>query len=238
MARQPLHILITRPEPQAGRLAQELAARFKGVPVLVAPLMALEWLEPALPAGAFAALILTSETGARAAGRMKARGAPLPAHAFCVGDRTAEEARARGFSAVSAAGDARDLARLIAQTPGEGALLHLHGLDRAADMGALLPGRSVTSLAVYSQRAQPLPPEAARLLQGEGSVLVPLFSPRSARLLAAACPEGLRARLLPVAISVAAKEQLPPALRPATLVAARPDGPAMLAAIARAISAA
>lgn len=239
MARQPLPVLITRPEPQAGRLAGVLAARFgTAVTVVRAPLMTVEWLTPAPPDGSFAALVLTSETGARAAGRLRGTGTPLPGHAFCVGDRTADEARAQGFAATSAGGDARDLIRLIERSPDEGALLYLHGEDRAADVAAGLPERHVVSYVVYAQRTLPLTGEAAALLLTEGTVIVPLYSPRSARLFAAACLAELRANLIPVAISVAAKEQLPPTLHPATRVAERPDGPSMLAAIERALSAA
>lgn len=237
MTRQPAQILITRPEPQASRLARDLAMRLgQDVATLVAPLMAIEWLHPEPAAGPFTALILTSETGARAAGAMRGRGIDLPDHAFCVGDRTADEARLQGFSATSAGGDARDLARLIEATPGTGALLHLHGRDRAADLGALLPGRKVTSRVVYVQRSQPLSADARRLLEREGCVIVPLYSPRSARLLSAALPAGTRARLGIVAISAAARDALPAPLRHHALLAARPDGPAMLEAIAGAIS--
>lgn len=227
-------VLVTRPEPQASRFAAALTARHgAGVQPVVSPLMAARFLTPDLPKGAFEALVLTSETGAEAAGRLKRAGAALPAKAWCVGDRTAEAAREQGFDTVSARGDAVALAGLLRDRKEPGPLLYLHGRDRAADLGAALAdlGGKIVSIAVYEQEEMPLSACAETVLRQSGPVIAPLFSPRSTRLLMAALPAGLRADLRCVAISEAARKPLLPALAETAIVAARPDGEAMLDAV-------
>lgn len=228
-------ILNTRPEPQASRFTAELVASFGDRALVVAsPLMLPEFLAPAFPDGDFQALVLTSEAGALAAIRLQAEGAKLPPCAICVGDRTAEVAKNAGLETVSASGDAGDLVRLIISRQ-EDRLLYLHGEDRAADLGAaLVPfGRKVTSLVVYRQRACPLTARARTAIASGESLILPLFSPRSARLFLEAA-EGLPlSHLQPVVISENARLILPEPLADLALVAARPDGPSMLAAIAR-----
>lgn len=227
-------ILNTRPEPQASRFARDLAEAFgAAVRVVATPLMRTEFLPLAPPEGLFAALVLTSETGAEAAARLRKAGAALPGLAWCVGDRTADAAAERGFSAISAGGDAGDLLRLIRAQPGEGRLLYLHGEDRAADLTAGLAPRPVVSLTAYRQAAAGLSNEAAGLLAGGGRVIVPLFSPRSVRLFLAAADGLDLTGVVPVVISENARAALPPGLAGGALVAARPDGPSMMAAIGR-----
>lgn len=228
---EPIPILITRPENRASRLVAELQARFGGrLDPVVSPLIRIAFVDPALPSGYFAALILTSESGAQGAARLEQQGCTLPALAYCVGDRTSAEAEALGFRTLSARGDAGDLVRLIRDEAPMGALLYLHGHHRAADLACLLPGHDITSVIVYTQKPCPLGPEARQLLSRRIPVIVPLFSPRSARLFAAAV-ESPRARILPVAISRNTCDALPPALAAHCLIADRPDADAMLQAI-------
>lgn len=232
-----LPVLNTRPMPQAARFSAELRTRFgAGLQILSTPLMQAEYLSPELPPGPFGGLVLTSETGAEAAARLGA--ARLARRAWCVGDRTAEAAKTRGFSAISASGDARDLSRLLAEAPDQSRVLYLHGEDRAADLGlALAPtGREVVSLVVYRQVALPLSAEAgARIASGAG-LIVPLFSPRSSRLFAAAVAGLSTAAVQPVVISENARRALPEPLAGRAIVSAHPDGPGMLAAIGRCIA--
>lgn len=233
----PQIILNTRPEPQASRFTEEILTRFGDqARVVASPLMVLELLPVVVPSLSFQALVLTSESGALAVRKLQAEGACLPPRAYCVGDRTAEVAKRAGIETVSAGGDAGDLVRLIASHQ-TGALLYLHGEDRAADLeAALLPfGREVTSLKAYRQRAAALTaPARAVIASGEGLIL-PLFSPRSARLFLEAAADLPLSHLQPVVISENARSILPRVLAERALVAARPDGPSMIAAIARCI---
>ena len=238
MARQSaIPVLITRPEPQATRFAAELTAALgRAVAPLCCPLMEEVALTPDRPPGPYAAVVLTSEPGVRAAVRLRDQGWALPSLAFCVGDRTAAAATAAGFAAESAAGAVQDLASLILSQPDKGPLLYLHGQDRAGDLLSLLPGRPVTEAVVYAQRALALSPEALAVIGAAGPVIVPLFSPRTARLFQQALPENTGARLVPVAMSANVAQALTGDLARAATVADRPDSHAMIAAISRVIS--
>lgn len=232
-------VLLTRPAPQSQRFAQALQACLPLVQVVVSPLMQAEWLHPPLPDRTFGALILTSETGAEAAGRLRATGIPLPETAFCVGPRTTDTARAAGFAAISADGDVHALAALIRAAQSQGPLLHIRGEDVAGSLSETLTngGIETHSAILYAQRPCPLSPAALTLLQAEDPVLVPLFSPRSAQILAQALPTEAKAPLWIVAISPAAATEAQ-TLTPARLaVAPHPDGGNMLQTVLQMLSA-
>ncbi|WP_426032408.1 uroporphyrinogen-III synthase [Cypionkella sp. TWP1-2-1b2] len=173
-------ILLTRPLAQSQRFADQIGG------ALISPLMRPEFLSPELPPGDFAAVVLTSETGAEAAGRISASGASVPKQAFCVGNRTAETARAMGFVASSAAGAADDLLAHIVSAAPVGRLLLLRGQDSVGDLEQRLisAGLETVSQIIYRQIAQILTDKAIAVLQGPSPVILPIFSPRSARLLA------------------------------------------------------
>jgi uroporphyrinogen-III synthase len=239
MARQSraLAILLTRPQEQGDRFAADLkAALGSAVRVVLSPLLAPEYLMPTLPAVTFGAVILTSETGAQAAGRILATGQALPRRAWCVGNRTAEAARAAGFDALSAEGDAKALIAAILTADEPGPLLHLRGRNtRGAVFETLNSAGIVTYDAVcYEQVAQPLIPAAHDVLGQEEPVIVPLFSPRTAHLFAKALGESNH-RVAPLWLAclspaVAEAAQSVPAGR--CIIAAHPDAGSMLAAIA------
>lgn len=231
-------VLITRPEPQASRFAAELQAALPGqLQPLIAPLMQVSPLPQPLPPQDFAELVLTSETGAVMAAARRRAGARLPQVALCVGDRTADEAARQGFTAVSASGDAQDLVRLILARPDPGPILYLHGQDRAADLGLALHGqRQITSQAVYAQMPLPLSAPALHLLAQPGPVLLPLLSPRSARLLVAQLPQIRAAQLLAITISANTTRALPQDLAAQALTAHHPDANAVIAALILAVS--
>lgn len=239
MARQsraptrPPTILLTRPAEQSARFAAQLRVELPGAQVIESALLVPEFLSPPVDGSSHAALVLTSETAVEAARRIVAESRSLPRLAFCVGDRTAEVARAAGFHALSAAGDARDLMALLRAQAPKGRLLYLRGQEVAADLVTDLSALGILadSAIVYAQKPQPLSPEAIDALGRTGVVIVPVFSPRSARVLAAALPPGRKAALHVAAISpnAAAAAQ---ALAPDQLVIAdHPDAPAMLRAV-------
>lgn len=224
-------IVLTRPEPQSQRFAQELAARLPGVRIVITPLMKTTLLRPALPDLPFQAVIFSSETGVEAA---KGLNQPLPSTAFCVGDRTAQAAQDAGFTARSAVGDVLALERLIIKSGIAGPLLHLCGRETVGELAETLTkgGIETHSAIVYGQDPQPMTTEAASLFSQTSPIIVPLFSPRSARLLVQALPRPVVAPLWIVAISenTAAAAQ---ALGPARMtVSSHPDGENMLQAVA------
>jgi uroporphyrinogen-III synthase len=187
-------------------------------------------LTPTLPGGAFAAVIFTSATGVVAA-----KGLDLPKRAFCVGGQTAAQARAAGFDAVSADGDADALVAAILANPPPGRLLHLRGEETRGDVAERLTaaGLETVSLVVYRQEPRALTDEALDVMASQGTVIVPLFSPRTAALFHAAAPSGVRARLRLVAMSAAVAEAAKAIPHEALEVAGRPDADAMVEAVGR-----
>ncbi len=194
-------VWITRVEPGASRTAARLTAL--GFEPVVAPLLMIRTLGPVIDLTGVAALAFTSANGVTAFAALNAvRDKPV----FAVGDATAEAARLAGFRDVrSASGDARALARLIAEAEFRGAVLSPGAAEPAADLAASLAGVvEVRALAVYEAVETGVPAPA-----GFDAVLV--HSPRAARALA------MHARIsgggalddrLAVAISPAAAEPL------------------------------
>jgi uroporphyrinogen-III synthase len=158
--------------------------------------------------------------------------------AWCVGDRTAAAARAAGFDAVSAGGDAAALAALIARSAPAGEVLHLSGRHQRGDLVARLAsaGRAARRLAVYDQAARPLSTAARAALAGAAPVLAPLFSPRSAALFSDAVADGARAPLLVAALSPAVAAAWAGPAHARLEVAERPDAEALLAAMGRLVA--
>ncbi len=206
-------LLLTRPEPAARRFAAGVA--HLGLPVVISPVLTI--LPVAHDADRLAGargLVFTSVHAVPAAGP----GGGRPA--ICVGPATAEAARAAGFRVTEGPGDA---ARMLPLLDGLGAgWLHPHGTHVAK----VLP---VPGMVVYDQLPQPLTAEARAALAGRAPVILPLFSPRSARVLADQA-EGARAPLWLAPISAAARAAWP--LTPARVaLAPTPDAPGVLAAI-------
>ncbi len=197
------------------------------VRITISPLMAPVFLPAVLPDARYAALIFSSETGVDAYAARRER---IAAMAFCVGDRTAEAAQKLGLRVMSAGGDADAMIALILRHPPDGPLLHLRGKDSRAEVAARLSaeGMQTTEVIVYEQRPNALRPAAQKLLGGTQPVIVPLFSPRSALLFCATAP---RAPLRIAAMSIAVAQAIDPRLNAQVVVAARPAGDAMLAAV-------
>ncbi|KIX16784.1 MULTISPECIES: uroporphyrinogen-III synthase [Paracoccus] len=203
-------LLMTRPGDDSERTAARI-----GADVIVAPILQIVPVDHDGAALARApGLVFTSAHAVASAG--PGRGRP----AICVGERTGQVARDAGFAVIQGAGTADSLAPLIAASPVP--LVHPHGRHLAQRL-------AVPGVVVYDQRPQPLTARARAALMGVRPVVVPVYSPRSARLLAGMAA-GARAPLWVVAISdAAAAAWTAPAAR--RVVADQPSGRAMDAAI-------
>lgn len=231
MQRQALPlILLTRPAPASARFAARIAGAGLAAEVMVSPLQEVRFLDWRAPGPQPDALVLTSQNGVEAARR-----AGLSGLAYCVGAQTAEAARAAGFRAVSADGDARALAALIAAAR-PGRLWHLRGQEAAGDLaGALRPaGIDLREIVCYRMSPTPLSDAARAALGASRDVLLPLFSPQSA-LRAAEAMAGAAAPVTILALSpaVARAAAALPARR--CLTARRPDAQGMLEIVAEAV---
>lgn len=203
-------LLMTRPGDDSERTAARI-----GADVIVAPILQIVPVDHDGAALARApGLVFTSAHAVASAG--PGRGRP----AICVGERTGQVARDAGFAVIQGAGTADSLVPLIEASPVP--LVHPHGRHLAQRL-------AVPGIVVYDQRPQPLTARARAALMGARPVVVPVYSPRSARLLAGMAA-GARAPLWVVAISdAAAAAWTAPAARRA--VADQPSGRAMDAAI-------
>jgi uroporphyrinogen-III synthase len=212
-------VLVTRPEPGASKTASALRAA--GHHPVLRPLMATVDVPWTMPPENFDAVMLTSAAAAHHAGQQADSLCHLPT--FCVGDATAQAARAAGFSqAESVGGTVADVMRRAA---GLRHILHLAGEDRTPI--AVPTGLSVAVRVVY--RAQLL------ALKDPGPLdAVLIYSPRSGKHFAEQWHAQQRDKnLVVVAISAAAAAGAG-ALWQKVVVADAPDEASMLAALAAA----
>lgn len=194
-------LLLTRPQVQSRDFLDACEEAFGGrIDALVAPILEIVPLGTNVDLTGAGGVIFTSANAVAAIGDTPGT---TGLRAWCVGDQTAHAARAAGFDAVAAGGDADALvSRILGDRPA-GPLLHISGVHLAADIAGRLSraGVPTTSHPVYDQVARPLPAEAVRLLAGEDRrVILPIFSPRSARLLRESAPE-VGGNVAPLAIS-------------------------------------
>lgn len=222
-------LLLTRPRAQAEAFAARFAGQ-DGLRIVIAPLMEIVALAHDAGLGPGEAAIFTSGNAVALAPAGGGR------DAWCVGTATAAAAEARGYVVRAALADAAALgAHLRAARPAE-RLVHLHGRHLRRDLVAELQaaGLRARGVALYDQRACDPGPEFHDALAAR-TLLVPLFSPRSARFFAeAAGAPGAGAAAL--ALSAAVRDALPGDWQRLCTVAAMPDADAMAAEVARRIS--
>jgi len=185
-----MRVLVTRPEFDAVREAEVLAAR--GHDPVLAPLLAIEFL-PGVPLdldGA-QALIVTSRNALRALAAHDALEQALGLPLFAVGEATARAARQLGFSEVIIGpGTGAGLIPLIRRElhPEKGALVHVAAEVVAFDLEPVLEEEGFTfrrTVLYRSHPAEALPAETvAGLASGEISGVI-LLSPRTAKTFAA-----------------------------------------------------
>ncbi len=234
-----MRLLVTRPEPDNARTAQALRAA--GHEALLAPLLRIETVRDADPGpGPWAALLLTSANGARAAAAHPrfAEWKDLPV--LAVGGGSAAAARAAGFTRIeSADGDGGDLARLAAgRFAGQGGrLLYLAGENRARDLAGELAAAGIGTDTLIAYRAvpmTPLPPQARAALAAGTVDGVVHFSRRSVAVYLDGTKDLLGKALAPVhyCLSERTAEPLRLAGAPRIAVATRPDEAALLALVA------
>ena len=217
-------LLLTRPEAGARRFMAQLDLP---VQTLIAPLLRIDLLQLEPVEVGHSAIILTSENGALAAGRI----AGLPRRAYCVGERTAGAAREAGFAPVCANGDARSLVALILSLHETGPLLHIRGEHVRGEVAGRLNAAGVVTqeLVGYRQQSLPLSPQAVEVLAGNRPVILPLFSPRTVTILAVHGPFAAPMHVVSISAAVAELAKL---LRPATMLQANsPDAMAMVQAV-------
>ncbi|MGI9384403.1 MAG: uroporphyrinogen-III synthase, partial [Methyloligellaceae bacterium] len=143
-----MRFLITRPEPDAAKLARRLEA--KGHEAVVEPLLTIFYPDHLdLPFDGAQALIFTSRNGVRALAKAGVPAEALRLPVLAVGEATAGLARDLGFSEIHIGrGTAADLVPVAEAhcDPDTGALLHLAGAHVASNMKPALLQRGFTIL--------------------------------------------------------------------------------------------
>lgn len=170
-------LLLTRPKDAARRFAATLSPKtLAAVDVVISPLLRIEGTGVVPDLDGARGVIFTSAQGVTYA--PDGTGQP----AYCVGERTAEQATAGGWQVAMIGQDAEDLLRRMAKRPPPGPLLHLSGRHTRGDIAARLTALGISTVAVtlYDQVLQPLTRQAQNALMGQAHVIAPLFSPRSA----------------------------------------------------------
>ena len=181
---QTMRALVTRPREESESLASALAAR--GISTVIEPMMQVHYQgATAFDLATMQAILCTSANGVRALARVTGeRRLPL----FAVGEATAAQARAEGFTAVESAGGAgADLVRLATERlrPQNGGLLHVTGDVVAGDLVGALRGHGFVIERSVLYEARPvgaLSASAVCALRSRTIDLALFFSPRTAAI--------------------------------------------------------
>lgn len=151
-----MEMLITRPQPDAEATRERLNAL--GIEAEIAPMMSRQNLPFNVPSPeGFGAVALTSTNALRSLVDADLVAPFVDKPVFAVGDRTANEARALGFSDVTAAeGTLGTLVTALARAKPEGPIFYPAGKHLSGDLaGALAPhGHMVVTTPVYEMVAE------------------------------------------------------------------------------------
>ena len=234
-----MRLLVTRPEPDASALAEQLATL--GHEAVIAPLMDVAFHDVEINLDGVRAVLFTSANGVRA---FACRNTPQPGtKVLAVGQATAQAARAQGWEDVTAAdGNVVSLTALATRTldlpsastqgtaKSDGRLLHVSGQVAAGDLAGELRehGYDVERRIMYAAQPAETLPEMARLALQEGTLDgVLLMSPRTAGLYTDLVKKaGLRRQASKVpayCLSASVARMVFSQLRPPVHVAAKPD---------------
>jgi uroporphyrinogen-III synthase len=227
-----MRVVVTRPQFDGERTAAALRAR--GHDVLLAPLMRIESLGADL-AGTWSAVIVTSANAVSAIADNPARDGLTKLPLFAVGQRSADAARAAGFSNVTSAdGDARDLLRILValRMTAKAPMIYLAGEDRTVDLVSELSGYGVGAemRIVYRAITAPFPSGLVGALASGEIDAVLHFSRRSAEnYIAGARNAGIVGPALTVRqFCLSAQVAEPFAGASQIFIAARPDEAALM----------
>ncbi|NNK79572.1 MAG: uroporphyrinogen-III synthase [Litoreibacter sp.] len=226
-------ILLTRPQRQSERFADILHKQLGDhLEIEISPILEIRFIDPEVDLTRVDGLVFTSENGVSGLARVTPR---RDLAAYCVGDRTAEVAREAGFEARSAHGDVDALAEMLVRSAGGKTLLYARGKHIARDLQPMLGCACIdlNETVVYDQAELPLSEVARALLAGTDPVLIPLFSPRSARLLCQSLDRSSTAPCVALCLSKAVAEGCPPGLFDVIAISGAPNLQSMVELIKR-----
>jgi uroporphyrinogen-III synthase len=212
-------LLMTRARAASDQFVSRLDSKvMQGIRVIYAPLLEIVPSAPVPDIAGYSGVVFTSSNGAKLAsnggGRM----------AYCVGVRTAQTAKMRGWQVALVAQDADELVLELPKILPTGRLLHIAGAHRRGEIAERLTAlRIPTEVHVaYTQPLLPLSKDAKNALFGEVVVIVPLFSPRIAAHFASQAADVSNVDVL--AISQAAADALGESFGGSVQIASDPTG--------------
>lgn len=175
-------LLLTRPQKDAQAFAQEILSHQPAAQILISPVLTITPIGTLPDLSAYAAVVFTSR---HAVACFAHAHIPKKMTCFAVGEATAEAAKKLGFSVINSAGAAQDLILLVQKTGAAGPLIHPHGQHARGQIATTLTKKGIpcAECVIYDQIETPLSVQARALLTQPQALLVPVFSPRSARLL-------------------------------------------------------
>jgi uroporphyrinogen-III synthase len=199
----PVALLMTRPQEASARFVSQLPRGVQAVfKVIHAPLMRVSPLADQISYEGYQGVVFTSANGVAAADH-----APGPLPAYCVGQRTTETAKDAGWQAKFCGATAAALVTQLSAAPPPSPLLHLHGRHTREDIASQLTasGLPCDGQVIYEQQLLPLSPKVKREICAQRDVIVPLFSPRTARHFASLGLDQVNLTLIALSESVAAE---------------------------------
>ncbi|MEP3297181.1 MAG: uroporphyrinogen-III synthase [Pseudoruegeria sp.] len=217
-------LLLTRPQAQADRFARLLQSKRTENPrFLIASLLEIVPFPEQLDVAAFDFFIFSSMNG------VIAEATPIQQKAFCVGERTAERARSRGFDVIAVTKTVEDLILWLAQHQPIGRGLYARGsiIRQSVISDPRLEALKLEERVVYDQIPKVWPKDISAKIQREPRIIAPVFSPRSAIYLAKALSE-YRGDLCCIALSDAVRDDLPLDWKHRSIVCPEPTTKAMV----------
>ena len=237
-----MHILVTRPEPDASETKAALESA--GHTVTLSPLLNIDF-EPItdIGQGSIQAIVVTSRNALRALSKSPLLADLRDLPVFAVGPRSARDVHDLGFHGViEGPGNAAGLPDCISANsdPRGGRLLHLAGYRLAFDLEEAMSSRGYDFESLPCYRASPatsLPPQARDAIASGSLDAVLLMSPDSARTYVRLVGEAGLSRqaesIAAICISAATAAALPPLPVASIQVADRPNSEEVLALINR-----
>lgn len=171
-------VLVTRPRAFSEEFVAALGTVTSAFEPLIAPAFELEALSAEVPP--YDEVIFTSRAGVRFGPKGDGR------LAWCVGEATADAARAAGYETRTADGDADGLVVLILGERPVARLMHFRGESVASEVAARLVegGLDCVETVLYRKVASQIPATDRAILEGVLNVVVPVFSAETVSILA------------------------------------------------------
>jgi uroporphyrinogen-III synthase len=196
-------LLMTRPYKAAQRFVAMLPETLTvGLQVIYSPLISVQPVGDDINLDSGEAVIFTSSNGVSATASIPDCNDRV---AYCLGQRTSLKAKEAGWQALMCGKTADDLvANLLQHRPSE-PLVHMRGQHSRGNIVERLTEAGLTcrEKVVYDQTLLPLTVEATSALSISHDVIVPLFSPRTARQFADLCPAGSKIHVIAMSETVA-----------------------------------